>query len=79
MIRIDRTENMKVSTRPSLYDGSPTIFSDGSQPALVSDRDGVWAAWAAPIVPTLVGKRFELPATTLWGGDEPAWLNERMP
>jgi hypothetical protein len=67
-----------LSNSPTSNDGLPAISPDGNWVAFVSDREGRWAVWAAPVKGGDVEKLFDLPVLTPWGDGDRYWLNERI-
>jgi tRNA A-37 threonylcarbamoyl transferase component Bud32 len=60
-------------------DGLPTISPDGQWVAFVSDREGGWAIFIAPINGGPAQKLFDLPKPNPWGaGGDRDWTNERI-
>jgi Tol biopolymer transport system component len=66
-----------LSNSPISNDGLPTLSPDGDWVAFVSDREGQWAVWVAPVVGGLAQKLFDLPESP-WGDGDRAWTNERI-
>jgi len=67
-----------LSTDQNAQDGFPAISPDGKSVAFISNRDGKWAVWVAPIDDSPVQKLFDLPDGIQWKADDQAWKDRRI-
>ena len=70
---------VNISNSPNSSDGLPTISPDGQWVAFVSDREGGWAIFVAPVSGGPAQKLFDFPKANPWGsGGGRDWPEERI-
>jgi serine/threonine-protein kinase len=70
---------VNISNGPNSSDGLPTISPDAQWVAFVSDREGAWAIFVAPIGGGPAQKLFDFPKPNPWGvGGGRDWPEERI-
>jgi serine/threonine protein kinase len=70
---------VNISNSPNSSDGLPTISPDGQWVAFVSDREGGWAIFVAPVGGGPAQKLFDFPKPNPWGaGGGRDWPEERI-
>jgi hypothetical protein len=77
VMNLDGSGLVNLSNSAASSDGLPTISPDGQWAAFVSDRNGGWAVWLAPVTGGEPSKLFDLPANP-WGNGDRDWTTERL-
>ncbi len=78
VMRLDGAWVKNVSNNPDAQDGLPTLAPDGKWVAFLSNRDGNWAVWVAPIGDGPVRKVFDLPTGAPWDTGTKTWTDQRI-
>ena len=77
-LSLDGSWLVNISQNQTAQDGLSAISPDGDWVAFVSNREGGWAVWVAPLTGGVAYKLFDLPDGSLWASNEDEWVRQRL-